>query len=152
MQKVVEAVLERLTDRFFKLDPDKSGSLSLGVEFPDKDQVKEMKAMIEGTGMTLQEALKKYLSNNYRFRAKLDSPGEIIEEDDVVKECDLSKYMENFDESDSKNIGSLGEGSVGEDITNKTLEATEPLRSPSVPSTLDGRVSNKIKLSKVHCV
>jgi hypothetical protein len=153
MQKVDEEVLERLIDRFFELDPDKSGSLSIGVEIPGKDQVTEMKAMIEGTGMTLQEAWKKYLSNSYRFRAGVVSPVDVVEEDEVVKESELSQLVgPSADASEPKNLGSLGADGVSEDVTNKDLEATESLSTPPALSTLDGRVSNRIKLSKVHCL
>lgn len=82
MQKVDETLLERLIDRFFELDTEKSGSLVLGVEVPNKDQVAEMKTMTEGTGMTLQEAWKKHLSKAYRLRAEVHLPGEVPHEDD----------------------------------------------------------------------
>lgn len=77
MQKVDDDVVERLIDCFFKIDTEGSGSLVLGVEAPNREQVAEMKVMTEGTGMTLQEAWHKHLTKAYRLRAEVHLPDKV---------------------------------------------------------------------------
>jgi hypothetical protein len=164
MQKVDVRVLERLIDRFFELDPDKSGSLTLGVEVPNAEQVVEMQAMTEGTGMTLQEAWKKHLSCKYRLRAEVFLPDkdEIVgqegeDKEAVVKESELADVVKEAERRELKECLETSKpesGSIDVDslVNNKVLPAKESLSSPSVPSALEGRVPNKVKLSKVYCL
>jgi len=154
MQKVDVRVLERLIDRFFELDPDKSGSLTLGVEVPNAEQVVEMQAMTEGTGMTLQEAWKKHLSCKYRLRAEVFLPdkGEFLgkegeDEGAVVKKSELTNIVKESSELrgsekslDAPRRPESRDGGVDSPVKNKFLPATKPLSAPSLPSTLEGRM------------
>ena len=56
LQKCDDEMLNQLIDRFVELDVHRKGSLVLGVEIPNVDQVVEMQRITSGTGMTLQEA------------------------------------------------------------------------------------------------
>jgi hypothetical protein len=141
MQKVDESVLERLIDRYFELDEDDSGSLSLGVEVPNKEQVAEMKAMTEGTGMTLQEAWKKHLTNHYRLRAEVFLPDITYLNDNGEEfELELEKSPES---SESKGVDFIGDNSVDVNVMRKALPELESqsTAAPSVTpnkSILDG--------------
>ena len=66
-----EDVLDRLIDRFVELDEHHTGSLVLGVEVPNAEQVAEMQRMTSGTGMTLQQAWAKHLSGDYKLQTDL---------------------------------------------------------------------------------
>jgi len=105
MQKVDEKVLERLIDRFFELDPDGSGSLSIGLEIPNKEQVAEMKTIIEGTGMTLQEAWSKHLSDTFRLRTEVTTNP--LSNDDTTDFGQNREENLNENKVNQKKIGDL---------------------------------------------
>jgi hypothetical protein len=68
MHKLDAHLLERLINRFAELDEkggDLTGGLEIGYEVPSKEQVQEMMAMTQGTGMTLQEAWKNHKTGQY---------------------------------------------------------------------------------------
>ena len=67
MQKVDEDVMERLIDRFFDIDVQGIGCLSVGHEVPNAQQVKEMQAIVEGTQINIIDLWKKHMQGHYKL-------------------------------------------------------------------------------------
>jgi len=127
MQKVDEKVLEQLIDRFFELDPDGSGSLSIGVEIPNKEQVVEMKTIIEGTGMTLQEAWRKHLSNAFRLRTEvIEDPGSGSSNDHAANQSRQAHLDMEFDPKGKDllgaEVGQKGKANLDAELDQKRRE------------------------------
>mmetsp|Transcript_62048 Transcript_62048/g.140355 ORF Transcript_62048/g.140355 Transcript_62048/m.140355 type:complete len:875 (+) Transcript_62048:119-2743(+) len=79
MKKVNEEVMIRLIDQFFELDKENTGSLVVGVEVPDKEQVDELARLVEGlapdTYHAMEQAWAKHLSGEYRLHKVLKLKG-----------------------------------------------------------------------------
>ena len=126
MQKVDEGVLDRLIDRFVELDAERTGTLVLGVEAPNKEQVAEMKLMTEDTGMTLQEAWRKHLSGNYKLRTDITFHSE-------------STHSGGGGGDDSRDLGDMDLNIATDDLGSALSEP------PLYPDSIDSKVNSASK-------